>query len=66
MMNMLGLSFMYLGFFLKIYVLEDSVTYLQTMPISVGPLLLMYLYELICEVIKDGANWSRKNAHISE
>ena len=28
MMNMIGLTFMYLGFFLKIYILEDTVNYL--------------------------------------
>ena len=66
MMNMVGLTFMYLGFFLKIYVLDDSITYLQLAPLSIGPLILMYLYEMICEVKKDRVNWKIKKAHISE
>ena len=64
MMNMLGLTFMYLGFFLKIYVLGDTVTFLKLAPLSIGPLLLMYLYEMICEVVKDNVNWRRKQAHV--
>ena len=57
-MNMLGLSFVYLAFFLKIYVLYDSVTYLQLAPLAVAPLLLMYAYEMLSEVCKDRTNWS--------
>ena len=60
MMNMLGLSFVYLAFFLKIYVLHDQVTYLQLAPLGVAPLLLMYAYEMITEVAKDRRNWSYK------
>lgn len=65
MMNMIGLTFMYLGFFLKIYLLNDTVTYLKMAPISVGPLILMYLYEMCTEVSKDRVNWKQKNAHVS-
>ena len=64
MMNMVGLTFMYLGVFLKVYVLGDSVTFLKMAPVSVGPLLLMYLYEMICEVAKDRANWKQKQSHL--
>jgi hypothetical protein len=65
MANMLGLSFMYLGFFLKIYILEDKVTYLQMAPISISPLILMYLFEMASEVHKDRTNWKQKNPHLS-
>jgi len=57
MSNMVGLTFMYLGFFLKIYCLEDTVTYLQMAPISISPLILMYLFEMASEVHKDRTNW---------
>lgn len=57
-MNMLGLSCIYLAFFLKIYILHDSVTYLQLAPLAVAPLLLMYGYEMIGEICKDRSNWS--------
>ena len=64
MMNMIGLTFMYLGFFLKVYVLTDQVTYLQIAPISVSPLLLMYAFEMLTEVVKDRANWRAKHDHV--
>jgi len=66
MMNMLGLSFVYLAFFLKIYILHDQITYLKLAPLAVAPLLLMYLYEMITEVAKDRSNWSLRNAHFAE
>ena len=63
MMNMLGLTFLFLGIFLKVYVLEDKITYLQIAPVSIGPVILMYLYEMCSEVRKDRKNWGAKNAH---
>ena len=66
MLNMIGLTFMYLGFFLKVYVLGESVTYLQLAPLSIGPLILMYLYEMITEVAKDRSNWKAKTAHVTD
>ena len=61
---MIGLTFMYLGFFLKIYVLDTTVTYLYMAPISICPLIFMYLYEMCSEVAKDKANWNEKSTHI--
>ena len=66
MMNMLGLSFIYLAFFLKIYVLEDTITYLQLAPLAVAPLLLMYANEMICEVCKDRNNYKSKKFHFQD
>ena len=66
MMNMLGLSFVYLAFFLKIYILNDQVSYLQLAPIGVAPLLLMYLYEMCTEVAKDKRNWNLRQEHLKE
>ena len=43
------LTFFYLGFFMKVYVLGDLVTYTQLSPLNLGPLCLVYLYELIKE-----------------
>ena len=60
MMNMVGLTFLYLGFFLKIYVFDTKVTFLEMAPLCIGPLILMYLYEMIDEVIKDCKNWGKK------
>lgn len=34
-------------------------------PISIGPFILMYLYEMATEVHKDRINWKLKNAHLS-
>lgn len=64
MLNMIGLTFIYLGFFLKIYVLESTLTYLQIAPISICPLIFMYMYEMCSEVAKDRANWKVKSAHM--
>ena len=66
MANMLGLTFLYLGFFIKIYVLEDDVTYLQMAPVSVTPLILMYAFEMISEVHKDRTNWGSKKPHVGK
>ena len=66
MLNMLGLSFAYLGFFLKIYVFDADVTFIQMAPLSAGPLLLMYLYEMVSEVRKDSANWQEKEANFKQ
>ena len=67
MANMIGLSFVYFGFFIKIYVFdEDQLTYLQIAPVSITPLLLMYAYEMITEVHKDRVNWRHKNKHLNK
>lgn len=68
MMNMLGLSFVYLAFFLKIYVLDEhpEFTYLHLAPVGVAPLLLMYAYELMGEVCKDRRNWNKKRIHFDD
>ena len=64
MLNMIGLTFIYMGFFIKIYVLKDQITYLYIAPISICPTIFMYVYEMCSEVAKDRANWSKKSAHI--
>eukprot|EP00347_Sterkiella_histriomuscorum_P001426 403372083 len=41
------LFFFYFGIFLKIYILQDRITFTQISPISFGPGLIIYLAELI-------------------
>ena len=62
---MLSLSFLYLGFFAKVYILPDMLTYVYSSPISIGPLCLMYGWELFREYAKDRDNWNKKNAYFN-
>ena len=54
---LLSIFFLYLGFFIKVYILPDAVTYVYISPIAVGPLILMYGIEMCREVSKDLENW---------
>ena len=54
---------MYLGFFVKIYILPEKLTYVYISPISIGPLILMYGVELFKEWLKDLSNWSKNEKY---
>ena len=43
---MISLSFLYLGFFAKIYILPELLTFTYMAPVSILPFILMYGYEL--------------------
>ena len=63
---MIALSFFYLGFFAKVYILPDLLTYVYTVPVSIGPLILMYGWELYRDCAKDRRNWSKKEKYITD
>ena len=43
---MIAISFFYLGFFAKIYLFPEQLTFTYIAPISIAPFILMYGYEL--------------------
>ena len=65
MANMIILTFFYLGFALKIYVLSEEIPFLYMAPVSIGPVIVMYGVEMIREVSKDSHNWAAKRAHVA-
>lgn len=60
------LSFLYLGIFLKVYILPAKVSWVKTSPVSLLPFFLIYIYELIVELVKGNRNWRKKRAHLGE
>ena len=62
---MIALTFLYMGFFIKIHILPDLLTYVYSAPISIGPLILMYGFELYRDCVKDRRNWSKKIKYFS-
>ena len=40
-------SFLYLGIFLKVYVLGENISWVMISPVCIGPLIILYLFELI-------------------
>jgi hypothetical protein len=61
-------SFLYVAYFLKIYILNplgyDKITYTTLCPISAGPAILAYMFEMFRECFRHSRNWAAKGNHL--
>jgi mannose/fructose/N-acetylgalactosamine-specific phosphotransferase system component IIC len=58
------LIFFYFGFFLKIYLLNNLVSFTAITPISFAPALIIYWKELLGSYSQHQANYKSKKEHL--